>query len=835
MTPAARSLGKHLRLGYVGVLLALGAGLGIAGLQMGDLFGHDADHANLIDEAGRQRFLAVLTVHKALLADLEPASEAPQAFAATLAAWSDQQTRVAVLIRSHCEAGEQLCRDFVSMQQRQAAVATLARTRVGSGPAPRDHAQALEAALGAYLVLADHWVADLSSRLAGETINQKRLIRGWMLIMFVAATALFLFVLEPIIRHLQQERSRFDTIARERQRLAAVVENIHDAVAVTDQAGMIQWVNAGFVRLTGFSVEEALTRTGSELLQGPRTDPEALAAMERGFATGSGFRGEILHYDRNGRAFWGSVECTAVCDTTGTVTGFIAIESDVTARREAQVALHQSEQQLRMITAHIPAPISVLDADLAYRFANEAYRDWFGVDPVALTGTTVAELYGAAVFADIEPGLRRALCGETVAEERLIQARDGARYCQLVLVPHRNADGGVVGLFAIHTDITARKEIEVALERQRAFLAATSRVAGVGGWEVDLVSRAVVWSEETCRIHGVNIGYQPKLDEAINFYAPEARPLIQAAVELGIRGGEDWDLELPFIRETGERIWVRAVGEVEFRDGAPVRLRGAFQDITQRKLIEQQRKSDAEALQRLNTELDQFVYAASHDLRSPLRAVAFLATWILDDDPSVKAQTSERLKLIHNRVQRMMRMLDDILDYAQLGRQGRQAGPSVSAATLAAEVVAALDVPGGFLIDIHESLRAIKVARIPLFQVLHNLLGNALKHHDEDAGLIAVSVVETAHWYRFAIEDDGPGVPEAFRAKIFEMFATLKPRDQQEGCGMGLAMVKKIVTQHGGSCGVESASARGATFWFEWPKNGAPDHPPVVDAVLAPA
>jgi diguanylate cyclase (GGDEF)-like protein/PAS domain S-box-containing protein len=110
-------------------------------------------------------------------------------------------------------------------------------------------------------------------------------------------------------------------------------------------------------------------------------------------------------------------------------------------------------------------------------------------------------------------------------------------------------------------------------------------VAGVGGWEIDLLSRAVVWSEETCRIHGVGPEFQPTLQTAIQFYAPEDRAVIQAAVAAAIATGAGWDLELPLIRATGERIWVRTQGAVEHEDGAPVRLVGAFQDISaQRRL-----------------------------------------------------------------------------------------------------------------------------------------------------------------------------------------------------------------------------------------------------------
>lgn len=136
---------------------------------------------------------------------------------------------------------------------------------------------------------------------------------------------------------------------------------------------------------------------------------------------------------------------------------------------------------------------------------------------------------------------------------------------------------------------SARHQAEVAqklekeLRASEAFLDRTGRAAGVGGWEIDLLTSQITWSDETCRIHEVPPGYTPTMKEALEFYAPEAREVIQAAVQKGLDEGRGWDLELPFITAKGRQIWVRAVGNVEFADGRPCRLAGAFQDVTLRK------------------------------------------------------------------------------------------------------------------------------------------------------------------------------------------------------------------------------------------------------------
>jgi signal transduction histidine kinase len=107
---------------------------------------------------------------------------------------------------------------------------------------------------------------------------------------------------------------------------------------------------------------------------------------------------------------------------------------------------------------------------------------------------------------------------------------------------------------------------------------------------------------------------------------------------------------------------------------------------------------------------------------------------------------------------------------------------------------------------------------MPLQQILINLISNAIKHHDKKEGRIEVSVQDLGAMFRFSVKDDGPGIPEQYHEQIFGMFQTLKPRDQVEGSGMGLAMVRKHVDVAGGVLTLESDVGEGSTFSFTWPK-----------------
>ncbi|WP_413699769.1 sensor histidine kinase [Psychromonas sp. KJ10-10] len=105
---------------------------------------------------------------------------------------------------------------------------------------------------------------------------------------------------------------------------------------------------------------------------------------------------------------------------------------------------------------------------------------------------------------------------------------------------------------------------------------------------------------------------------------------------------------------------------------------------------------------------------------------------------------------------------------------------------------------------------------------MRNLLTNAIKHHDKESGHLKIGVFETQDFYTFSFADDGPGIREKHHEQIFKMFKTLKSRDEIEGSGIGLALIKKIVEYYSGAIKLESTEGQGSTFYFTWPKNIQP-------------
>ncbi len=160
-----------------------------------------------------------------------------------------------------------------------------------------------------------------------------------------------------------------------------------------------------------------------------------------------------------------------------------------------------------------------------------------------------------------------------------------------------NDDGSPRRMVGTHLDITERKERRETVRRQRDLMDQTQRLAGA--WEYDIERGIVEWSEKVYRIHELEPGTTIHIEDAIRFYAPEARPTIQAAVERAIDEHEPWDLELPLITANGNRRWARSVGQAFTEDGEVVKLAGAIQDITDRKQVEERLRHERDLLQNI--------------------------------------------------------------------------------------------------------------------------------------------------------------------------------------------------------------------------------------------
>ncbi|WP_299971728.1 CHASE domain-containing protein [uncultured Roseobacter sp.] len=244
--------------------------------------------------------------------------------------------------------------------------------------------------------------------------------------------------------------------------------------------------------------------------------------------------------------------------------------------------------------------------------------------------------------------------------------------------------------------------------------------------------------------------------------------------------------------------------------------------VTKDLRIEQQK------LIRSNEELERYAYAASHDLKTPIRGIGGLTEMLKEDledylsAPDANPEIAMSLDLILDRVQRMNDLTNGIIEFSRVGARTEDGGPLDLS-----ELTTSLRSDFGLSphqIELNSSVRQVNVDPIGLRRVLENLVGNAVRYHDAvDSLKVSITCEETMDGLAFSVADNGPGIDQKYQERIFEMFQTLRTGDAPESTGIGLAVVKKAVEVHGGEVTLISNTGEGAKFSFQWPQGSKSD------------
>ncbi|RLJ39126.1 PAS domain S-box-containing protein/diguanylate cyclase (GGDEF)-like protein [Acidovorax sp. 106] len=262
-------------------------------------------------------------------------------------------------------------------------------------------------------------------------------------------------------------------------------------------------------------------------------------------------------------------------------------------RDDYEKALADSEARYRAMVEGQGEMVALSWADGEIFYANPAYARLAGMEGQSMVGRNLYDF----VKPEDREGLRQSLVDvfrtgqRCEGEDRMAHTpKDGGERWVSWINSLLHDPQGRPYLHSVGRDISAQKEAARALRASEQLLERIGNVAGVGGWERDLVTGHSAWTVQMQRIHETEPGVVPALRDALDFYEPHARPVIRRAVERAIQTGEPWDLELPAVTAKGKRLWLRSFGEAERRDGVTVRLVGAVQDITQRVQAERARR-----------------------------------------------------------------------------------------------------------------------------------------------------------------------------------------------------------------------------------------------------
>ncbi|MFC6826615.1 PAS domain-containing sensor histidine kinase [Halopelagius fulvigenes] len=539
------------------------------------------------------------------------------------------------------------------------------------------------------------------------------------------------------------------------------------------------------------------------------------AAIEEAVETCGDYEEEYRVWNADDDLRWVVARGHVECDD-GEPIRFPGALTDITERKRAELELQRNNEQLETLFEVLPVGVVVAEADGRIVQANDVAHEIWGGDVFDVESVEEYEQYpvwdadsGERVQPD-EMTLARVIDGEEVLDPDIyeIEAVDGERrVVRLEGMPVRNEHGEVTRGVATLTDITERREAQRALEeseRRYRTLAENFPNGAVGLFDEDLQYTAIGGQLFDRFDYGPEDRIGHRFTELhTSDLVEELEPHFRAALD-----GEAGSFEIEY---RGRHLHAHTL-PVSDADGEVYAGMIVIQDVTERREYERM-------LEVSNERLEQFAYAASHDLQEPLRMVSSYLQLLerrygdeLDEDGE------EFLEFAVDGADRMRDMIDGLLAYSRVETQG-EPFEAVDLDDVLSEVCDDLQVM------IQESNAEITAEDLPrvegdrgqLRQVFQNLLDNAIEYSDDEPPRIHIDAERDGDRWLVSVEDNGVGIAPEDTDRIFEVFQRLHTRDEHAGTGIGLALVERIIERHNGDVWVESDPGRGSTFSFTLP------------------
>lgn len=621
------------------------------------------------------------------------------------------------------------------------------------------------------------------------------------------------------LRDITGQRAERQALVDSEQRFRIAFDDAVFGMALATPDGRFFRVNGALRAFLGYDEEELLTKVASDLA--PLEDVSRNQALRERALTGeiSSYRMEKQYLHKSGRVLWGDMGATFVRDPNGAVLYSFAQVQDITARKDAEAALIDSENTLRTFLRNFPSgSINVFDADLRYLFAEGKGLTRFGLKPARFVGRTIFDIFPSAHIESIEPHYREALSGKEVTFDLPI----GEQTFEIHAAPLRREKGRVTAIIAIAVDVTERVRMQDALRlSEERFRALTENGSDV----ISVVARDGSISYVSAGLTAL-VGFTPSEIQSHRFFEYihlDDLPAVAACFASVVEGRQlSAKIVYRFRHKDGSYRWAESIGNGQLENPA---IRGVVvntRDVTERVLFQAQiAQTDKMAA------LGELVAGVAHEINNPLAAISGNAQLMrLHSDPSVREdagqieQMAERINRIVTALrtfarpsggvkERKLGQLNDIVSTALSILQHRLRSSGVEI-----ERALAPDLP----------LLSVNVGEIE--QVVVNLVSNAeqeLRKMPITDRRVRVSTSRACDgvengFCRLTIRDTGAGMSGDVKKRIFDPFFTTK--DIGEGTGLGLYISHGIISAHGGTIEVDTREGSGTTFTVSLPTPG---------------
>jgi PAS domain S-box-containing protein len=548
----------------------------------------------------------------------------------------------------------------------------------------------------------------------------------------------------------------------------------------------------------------------------------------------------------------------------GVVAGVQVVANEVTAQVLAKKELQDSEARFRNLVSDAPVATAIYSGrGMLISLANDAMLNLWGKGPEVIgkyLHEGLPELEGQPFLQLLDDVFTtgKEYSAKEARADLVVDGRLQTFYFNFTYRPLHDASGNIYAILNMAVDVTdsviSRQKLAGAEERVRLAAEGT----GLGTWDLDLVSRHIIYSPNLNEIFGWQPGHlMTHADMRSQIHPDDIHTVVEPAFELALRSGI-YDYEARVIRPDASIKWIKTQGRIIYaRDGKPMRMVGTMTDITveknarialeeseerYRKLATeletrvQERTRDLQkvnqSLEKSNAELAQYAYVASHDLQEPLRKIRVFSSMLRDRNELSEA-ASDLLQRVMASSDRMSQLINDLLEFSRLLNAGK-----AMRMTDLNEVIQ--NVMNDFELSITEKQALIEVGELPaveavplqMNQLFYNLMSNALKFaRDGVPPRISIQAEEVSpeameqnglarrqKYFRIRFTDNGIGFDSKYAEQVFEVFKRLHNRQAYPGSGIGLALCRKIAENHNGWLYAESDETKGTVFHVVLPE-----------------
>ncbi|MEJ8804261.1 PAS domain S-box protein [Pontibacter sp. H249] len=600
---------------------------------------------------------------------------------------------------------------------------------------------------------------------------------------------------------------------QEVKRLSLVASSTTNGVVILDLNRRVEWVNEGFTKLTGYSLEEAVGKMPLEFLAHEQTDEAGLAAVKEQVINGQPIAFEVLNKTKDGKDLWLSIKENPILGEDGRLAGYVSLQTDITAMKKYQ----QELELLSLVASKTTHGVIITGAEGLTEWVNEGFTNLTGYSAAEIIGRRPGSLlHGAETDQKTVRFMREMLNKAVPFNTNIINYRKTGEkvWFSMDITPIRDNSGQVIKFIAIQKDITERKEIQQELEK-------LSLVA-------NKTNNGVIIADRDWKIEWVNEGFS----KLTGYTSPEAAGNTPSELlhkhsqgskafnllEEKLLKGESVSFEELIHKKSGEEAWVSVdITAIFDENGEPSRFIEVHTEITLLKEKELELSKLTTDLNNQNSDLQQFTYIVSHNLRAPVANALGLADLLTraDRNTDMFDLSLANLKESIVRLDTVMKDMNTILSIRD--SKGNLETEDVSVRPVIEQVVSSLHASlsgcGGVVTNSIPEGLCVSANKAYLYSVFYNLLSNAIKYRSEERAL-AVSIKcinNTEKGTLISFSDNGSGFDlQKAQGNVFKLYKRFHA--DKKGRGIGLYLVRTHLEAIGGHVEVTSQIGAGTKF-----------------------